>query len=32
MSKFKGSKGHWLTKKLFLETCGGDLDRVLYIL
>ena len=30
MSKFKGSKGHWLTKKLFLETCGGDLDRVLY--
>lgn len=32
MSKFKGSKGHWLTKKLFLETCGGELDRVIYTL
>ena len=32
MSKFKGSQGHWLTKKLFLETCGGDLDRVIYTL
>tara|TARA_R110002096_G_scaffold83998_2_gene194304 strand:+ start:349 stop:840 length:492 start_codon:yes stop_codon:yes gene_type:complete len=30
LNKFKGSKGHWLTKKLFLETCQGDLDRVLY--
>lgn len=32
MSKFKGTQGHWLTKKLFLETCQGDLDRVLYTL
>lgn len=32
MDRFKGSKGHWLTKKLFLETCGGDLDRVMYTL
>jgi hypothetical protein len=30
MSKFKGTQGHWLTKKLFLETCGGDLERVIY--
>lgn len=32
MTKYKGSAGHWLGKLLFLETCQGKTDKVLYSL
>jgi hypothetical protein len=29
---FRGGQGHWLMKRLFLETCQGEMDKVMYSL